>query len=194
MPEIQDPELDRRLRQTFGIHGDAIQSLSPELVPVVIAADLTQPEESAPGEVRPSIGGNAQAAGVGNIVKIQLFNPPDSGVEVLVEAILIALASASITRVFNHDTQVGSVQASTLKTFRDRRIPGEPSAEVSALVDTSTPGEAFLVTAIPASEPIMIPIDLVLAPGQGIVPYPDTTNISTRVTYYWTERPVVGIS
>ena len=134
MPEIQVPDVARKLARFFGIDGSSpAPTLAPEIVSVALVADLTDVDVEDSGYERPCTGAGQVAAGAGTRSNVQLYNPENSGVIVTVEAAIVSLTSANVFSLRNYDTELSTV--STSNGLRDRRLGGGPGCPCSHRTD-----------------------------------------------------------
>jgi len=193
MALLQDPEPGQKVRSKYGVRDQGvITSISPELVGVVIVDDLSKPEETTTGLIRPAVGSHTLGApGAGDFNHIQLFNPAGSLVDLFAEGVIVGTDTDQLLHIRISDSALATLIASTSKTFRDRRVSGEPFAEVRSDTPAGLQGETSVVVNLLASDPIIIPLGFTLGPGQDVMVATGTANTTLRVTFYWEERAQV---
>lgn len=187
MPEIQVPELARKLARRMGVTGGNVApSLAPEVVPIVTVADLTVPYEMDVGEMRYCQGQVSQAAVAGEAPNCQLFNRSGSGVVGEVDGAIVSSPTAGTIVVRVYDAGLGTAGS---VGFRDRRLAGSPGCEVNSNTSVGATGSPTLATwEIPANEPIIVPLDWILPPTKGLLVSHLTVNTKLSATFFWTER------
>ena len=190
MPEIQDADITAKLVKRFGLKAGSIApTLSPELVPVVLVADLTSPVEESSAYMRVAMGTAVIPGVAAKFGQSQLFNPKKSGVVAMVEVVDVSIETAGPAQITTHDTAVGSAVSTV--AFRDRRIPGLPATQVRSQTDAGVPGSTIWTGELPAAEVIRIPIAMILGPGNGLVFANSRLDDDLRVSWSWFERAVL---
>lgn len=185
-PAVPSPDVGKKLRRRYGLMGpEPVQFISPELQSVVIVDDLTGPELHDVGYLRTCIQGANQAAVALENGHIQLFNPASSGVDLLVDAMIVAQFTAGDIRVLFHDTALASA---VVALFRDRRVTGRPVGQIRRTTNVGALGTQIFRTTIAAQDATIIPLDIILNPGSGVVVSNVTVNDNINANYYWTER------
>lgn len=185
MAFIQAPELARRLQRKFDTDGPGpTHTLAPEIVPVVLVEDLTPALPEDTGFIRQCVGTVYQAGVAAEYAHAQLFNPDGSGSILHAEMAVVSIGAADTVNVAFYDTRLGNDGS---VYFRDRRLAGSPVGAV-----TNDSGGAELGTNIapiesPGDEAITIPLDIILAPGQGLVLNVGVNN-ALNASFWWTER------
>lgn len=187
MPEIQVPELARKLARRFGITGySPAPTLAPEIVPVAIVENLTDPNEEDTGFERLCIGTFSQANVAGQYSHAQLLNPTGSGIIVNVEALYLHADNATTLRLKDYDTALTTAADAY---FRDRRLEGRPGAQVRNQADVAMLGTTLGNFAVAtAADTIAIPLDFLLPEGKAIAVVGVTVNLYLYGTFFWSER------
>lgn len=190
MPIHQAPEIVDRLKRRFGIVGSAgIDTIAPEIVPVVLVEDL-QRERSFP-LYRECIGGDTNGPVVAQFSYLQLLNPAGSNILVTIERFIVSATAAGAVDLRELDAALAGL--STLKGFRDRRIPGDPVAELRGGSDAGALGSQVGLVTIPANEALTVRVDYTLTPGRGFACNSDQTNVQFRASFFWTERTLLRV-
>ena len=190
MPDIQDPTIPRKLARRFGIKGEEVAPfLSPEIVPIVVVADLSTPQEEDTDYQRSGWGAEVIGGTVGNQSHVQLFNPAGSGAIIHVEAVLVTIDTAGVIRLVQYDAALTTLSAQI--AWRDRRISGAPSAEVRIQDNNGALGSIRGLARLPAAEGALIPLDVTLSPSEGVLVVPSTQNVECMATYFFTERSLL---
>lgn len=188
MPEIQVPELARKLARRLGVTGGNVApSLAPEVVPVVLVEDVVSPSVHDVGDVRLCVGSAGVAAGgAGTYVEVQLRNQPNSGLYVLLDSALCHTtgAAAEVT-IHAFDTNLTSKAGST--EFVDRRLAGTPAAHVRHHTPAALDGTLCTSLAIPSAETVAVPMNWILGPGHGVLIAMNTANQHFFVGFNWAE-------
>ncbi len=187
MAFIQVPEIARKIQRRFGTDGPApTHTIAPEIVPVALVEDLTDTTPEDTGFQRACFGYSGQSGAASNNSHVQLFNPAGSGVMLHVEAALVSIGSAGNADLRYHDTELST--AGSNESFRDRRIGGRPVGRTSAQNNGSALGTSLATLALPGTESIQVPVDVLLDEGQGILFLAASQNISVTCLWYWQER------
>ena len=191
MAEIQQTRYDRLIRRVTGAigPGSKVAEIITELFPVV---DV----ERVPGELlllggtQLGFGGIALGPGIGNVPKIQLFNPPDSGMLVTVTMIKASvLTDAVITLGL---TQSLFATNPDIDVQRDTRagVTKSPTATIRTLLNPTSGGNFFPLFVL-ARDPVTYHDEnglFVLAPGTGITVSTTITDIQLTAGFFWRER------
>lgn len=183
MPPIQRPDISNEIRRQFGIVGfGGPESISPEIVPVVIVQDI-----SPARNFREASGGILQTAVVGEFSRVQLFNPNNSRTIIEAWQVLGRPSSDSIMGLRQEDTAL--VGGGGTARFTDRRLAGRPVGQV--LIDTIAvivgEGEAHWRTARDSGVHVL-QVRYTLVPGTGVALINETANLNLRATWFWRER------
>lgn len=154
-----------------------------QVVPVAIVAE---PQADS----RPFVawGTATVAAVVAENAHLQIFNPAGSGVIIHVDtAILISTAATSIS-IREHDQAI-TTNIATLG-WRDRRLPGAPTAQTRVQSNATLIGSAVNRTATPGfDDPILTPVDAFLGEDQGLIFANEIQNRNLTMGLYWEEIP-----
>lgn len=186
MPEIQIPDLARKLSRRFGITGGTpAATLAPEIVPVTLVADLTTPDEEDTGYEKLCMGVYIQAGAAGNNSHSQLFNRANSGIVGIVSGVLVDTDNADGLELRAYDTACTTAGD---KSFVDRRLQGAPTCTPRGQNNATLLGTRFARFSTAGTDSLLIPLEIVLPPGRGILVVPVTQNNSMVATWYWAER------
>lgn len=121
MPIIQRPDLVAKVRQTYDLLGpDAISTISPEMVAVVLVDDLTR--EKPVG--KRAHGGYGFSANPVNVGMVGVRNPQGSGVDLYVEQ--VSMWSAAGTTLTLAEDYLPN-QTSSQYAWKDQNELGEPT-------------------------------------------------------------------
>lgn len=198
MPMIQRADLVERIRRAFNLvgAGSAGQSLSPELVPVVLVDDLTEPsiDEGYPRDAASYMGAGAS---VGVFSECFLINPAGSQVDLILYG---WWAASSATTSYN--LRAGSVADLTnligSQTYRfnlDLRTQLRPNAGINtrnqAAVVTGDILMVFAATTALYSGPF-IPLSVTVPPGKFLSIVPVANNTAMYWVPIWKERLRTG--
>jgi len=189
--ELQTNRYDQLVRRAGGIigPGSKVSEALSELFP-------TMDVENVPGELlylmgwRLGFGGIQVSAGVGDVARIQLFNPVGSGNLVTISGFVAAVSSTQRLRFsvgatpltsgvgINNvrDTRQGAAQLTTTQLRTDETV-----------AKTDSQGTVILVsnTSLRFEDRNGIAI---LSPGNGFEVGCDTTNTALTVTFFYRER------
>ena len=166
------------------------------LTPVVLVDDLVPAEiGGSEAQWRRCVGGHYQGAVAGQYSQIQLRNPPNSGVLVVVDKALVALSTAGLVDIWQDVG--GYTSASTNKGFCDQRQAGSPTAELRYAANAAHLGDNLYGYVRVGTTPVEIPGPFILegmgggwpsAGGQAIGFETNVLNVSLTVTFFWRER------
>jgi len=185
-PAVPSPDVGKKLRRRYGLMGpEPVTEISPALSPVVIVDDLTGPALHDVGYIRTCIGSLRTSAVVAENAHVQLFNPVGSGVDLLVEGAIASAGAANTVMLRLHDTAL-TVQGSEF--FRDRRLTGNPAGEIRGVSQGGLLGSQVALIRVAAAESIIIPADVILEPGTGVLVALEGTNDTLEGNFYWSER------
>lgn len=183
MPPIQRPDISRSLAKSFGIVGfGGPESLSPEIVPVVMVDDI-RPSTST----RKCQGGLLQGAVAAENAQVQIFNPNNS--RTILEVYQVIYTPSAISRIGMRESDAALPNGGATSRFTDRRLAGRPVGDVRSDTVAVLVGDGQGVWQS-ARDPggYVIPVDYVLVPGTGIELLSETVNLSLFCTWFWRER------
>ena len=187
MTLILDPGPGRKIASRFNIDGpNPITQISPEAVGVVILDDLSGAEFHDTAELREAIGGANVLPSVGDFSHCQILNPAGSGVDAFVDAVSVTADNAGAFQLREHDASITTL--STEVTFRDTRVTGRPVTQVRSERNAAAIGSLIQRYAGPANETLIIPLGLILSPGNGFLIIHAVTNTNMSVGWFWAER------
>jgi len=173
----------------------AALELSPaepvQLTPVVIAEDLTEPQNNSQFDERLSIGRIPRAAEALELSHIQLFNPGGSGVLVVLDQILADASAQDLCDVVPFDTPLTT--EGTAKAFRDSRISGAPVAQLREQTNLTLLGTAIYTFTVPAAESFLLNLVWILEPGTGIHIALHTVNVALEGGFKWNELALPNV-
>jgi len=200
MSLIQRGDLVEKLRRTFNIlGGGGVQTLSDELVPVVLVDDVTGPDVLSTDYPRNCIGGN-QVSAVATKYSLAAFNNPlGSGVDAYLDFAVVSVPSATVVQLRLADH---SAWTAGTKYWTDLRVAGSPSCNPTGFAELVIPGDLVAIYRVIANTPTIIPLGMVLQPhgnnsptywkAKDVVILSQTVNQDIAVTWYWTERRQEG--
>lgn len=196
MPVQNNPELADRLRDFLGLKGPAgIDTVSPEIVPVIITADLTSRDPGA-GLVRYCMGYGTLPALASNYPHVGLYNPATSDCDVQLDQCTVKASGGAETQLRWYDTQAGFGVTGN-KLISD--IPGlerwttgsaNPKAALTQEQHTSVYGSIIMASRVDGGGTRsydVAPTGIRLTPGKGIVWVNLTVNTSLGVSWSWRE-------
>lgn len=163
-----------------------ITTQSPfELIPAVlptIAFERPTPSTEQPAWARQTIVGvAAQFSHCG------LFNPAGSGKLIHVDSVIISASATAEAIIGAADTAFTT--PSTLKDFRDRRVPGSPSGVPAGQATAAVHNGEMLTTLPDADVSQILPIDAFIGEGQGVGIRLTIANVTLRAGWFWEEGP-----
>jgi hypothetical protein len=171
-----------RLASALGVTDDEAVAISSRIIPVILAAEITQPESADVFNERLCIGTGSVAAKAAEYSMVQLWNAADSGVNAHVTQ-MSALTSANSFQVRHHAAAIGTADGNI--AFRDRRLNGQPAAHVRRFDDAGLLGTIMLGSSITQGD--VFPLDVILPPGTGIIVNCDAVNVTLYAHFWWTE-------
>lgn len=179
--------ITRKIRAALELPGT-----SPiQLVNVVIAEDLTEPENNSQFDERVAIGVGFQAGVAAEFAQVQLFNPPNSGVLVVVQKIFIAPETAGSVVLLRFDTILPT--PGTQSGFRDFRASGNPAATINVDRDAAQLGTIIAIYSAPTTGLFLDDEFWVLDPGNGLNIAAGIVDDNVRVTYQWKELALPNV-
>jgi len=188
VPEISTPELSSALRRRFEIVGEGvIDTLSPEIVGVVILDDLATAEP-----FRRAIGGTSQSNVAGQYSQIQLRNPVGSGTVLLVEQIVMAQTAVAIT-VYLSVLEQSNFGTVVTPAWADTRLLGRPTGQLgrqasAALLSNLVVGSPFMVRRVPGDNAYLTGVGITLMPGWAAMLETSAVNEPLIGSFIWSER------
>lgn len=132
------------------------------------------------------IGGFGVTAVGGELSLVQLFNPAGSGIDAVVEQVLIS----STTTTQSMQVRVNAAALETVTTQRNRRDFRSSSGGACLLrqgteaVASGLPIGQFRIL---ADTPYVLPLDLCLGPSNGVHIEAVTVNTAIQVNFWWRE-------
>lgn len=161
---IQRGDLIARVAKAFGVkEKSAAPTLVGSVQPVAIVADAR--DEPVGAIERPFFGFEILTAAAGQFPTFQCLNPTGSGIDVVVDYIIIHSSAAQLVQWRLHGDVLANPTTKATQ-YRDT-TPGQPLAQIrfasTATVYTGG-GEARIVTSS-----IIVPIDTRFLPGVGLI-------------------------
>lgn len=188
---VTAPWIQHRIQQGLGLKGNtASPSVSPEVTPVVIVADLRQDCAIESSTVRRCIGGGEVTAAV-NRPTVYLFNPANSQSVFLLESFLVRGSAVGAVYGWIMSTPIGAGTSSG-KALRATGMQGDPAGLVEAF-DVALPAVTSRVffggTGNGTGCMSQAGMDLLIAPGTGFSVGLDVAAASLLATFWWREMP-----
>ena len=191
MPDSQNPEHVRKLIREFQLKGaNLIPTLTGEIVPTVLVADLT---EDTSGIDRLAHGGRiGSLAGAANQSMVVLVNPPGSGILVTLEK-WWAWSSAAGLDFVQFQVVLASGITGNATAWRDTQLLGEPVAQITRTTQVTA---VLGVPQIPIDDgaifpPVVMKGRWVLAPADSFVVIQNVANLALHAMFMWRERDLV---
>jgi len=189
--EIQQNRYDQLMRRVVDAKGPGsmVNDALTELFPMLDVENLPAELQLLSG-TRIAFAGEELAPGVGNIAKIQLFNPAGSGQLVIVD--VVQLATGTSTAINMTLTAITFPTAPGIELVRDTRL-GVSQGTTAALqtdVGVGTVAQSLVFRAI-ANTTVTIGGSgsvAVLAPGTGLLLGTASSNVTLDVNFFWRER------
>lgn len=193
MAIIQRPGIGERIRRAFGIlQTGEFATISPELVPVVLAEDLTGPSIDE-GYPRLAVGTRALAASVGEFSEIYLVNPAGAQSDVLLEEIWARVAGAvQDIQVYTGAVgiladMIGAVATGAINL--DLRTNLRPAAYIDARQENNVLGTNILrVNSQQTALYNIFPLQFTIPPGQWVSLSAGSLNQPFEILFFFTER------
>lgn len=188
MPIIQRPDLVQKIRKEYELLGpDAIATISPELVPVVIVDDIAERDPDGPNLA--AVGYSTCPAAAGSYSSVLLYNPSGSGKDLFLEQFVYAADNAGI-----YSLRYWNAAPATAGVVINRGLGslGSPVGQVGYRQDAVPTGAVFLQWRFlgnNGSVPFN-PYAHRIPAGEGISVTFETVNVQLRAGFVWTERPV----
>lgn len=193
---VQVPRYAEALKRLLGLKDYPVApTVATELLPVLVAEQLTRPEFQRMAGVRIASGSISVPADAGNVSNVQLLNPAGSNTLVVVERCVISAGAASVVVVGFRASALTTLTGNTShRDTRNRSNPGNNlglRAQVRTQLAPATLVTTFWLTArLSANQFVDVPMDVVLAAGDGMVVSPSAVNLEARCTFFWRERPL----
>ena len=172
----------------------SIDTVSPEIVPVINVADLSGQDLSARQEVY-KMGFTVQAGVAAEYPHCQLFNPATSGIALVVDSAWVRVANNAFWQVRIYDTAI-TTQGGNLSTVD---VPGDDAftwggGAADSVGQIRTQSNAAVLGSIiinnawsQSTDSDLVPLGIRLLPGRGIVFVCTTVNTSLTVSWAWRE-------
>jgi len=188
---INQNRWDQLVRRVAGLigPGSKVNNTIGDLFPMLDVENLPAELYLLSG-TRLAVGGVAQVGAAGEVARIQLFNPADSGLIVTLTSAVITTSATERVRFVQTITPESTLSA--VQRFRDTRLGTLtlPTGQVRSASDAAVfAGTAEWVQ--PASIPFVLTDPnglIVLAPGTGITFTAVTLATTLRAFFYWRER------
>jgi len=178
-----------RLRRAYRLTAGQAALFGEGITPVVVVDDVMGTAASDQFYQKTTRAFGSQPAVAAEFSHVQIRNPVGSGVNYLLERVLIAVG-ADVTVEGGPDGSANLATVVATNVFRDQRIAGRPATQLS--IDSSV---ASLVTsqwsaAIEAIHSEEFLIDELIPPGQGWNLRATTLNVQLNLTYFGKEIPL----
>jgi len=181
---LNNPAATQDLLQFLGVKDRTVRfSVIDAILPVAIVS------EPDPVDLdRPAIGTAFVSPVAAQFPQVQLFNPPGSGRDIHVDSFVVFSSTAQIFQLRSADTAIATNVADL--SFRDRRQPGTPVAQIRRATTVAIAGDFFARGVLDAvNAEIIYPVDFILGEGQGVIVFGVLVNTELSLTYYWEEMP-----
>lgn len=195
MNQILNPRWNSPLIRMFGlrIQGAAAPTLAPEIAPTVDVNQMDDPSlYYLRGERLCSLPYFVNAA-VGNISVLQIRNPSNSGVLLVIDQAILSATGDVLWGYRLTNTDLTTLASQTF--VRDARYYNAAAGiirgtAIPSVDNTFSPiFSMFVVGRAKASNTNERPIGITLPPGWAFVAYTDGTNLNVSGTVWWRERP-----
>lgn len=187
MPEIQQPDLTRQIRESFGIRGPADFVLSPEIVPVAIVKELAPVRDFG---ARDCLGTMTQAAVAGEYSGLYLYNPNKSGVTVEVQKFHLRSATQNTTVNIRKYSNSSFGTTKTTKAIVDFRDTSSPVTDMQAASNVAQLGNAFGYVQLDNYGSLIFDLKVVLGYQQGVLFMQSAVNVALAGSFWWRETPI----
>jgi len=191
---IQSPGTVEKLRRFFKVRTPYSPDLAEELVPVVVAEDLTGAGVADQGYPREAMGFvNLAAGGAGTNASLYWI-PTGAGIVAQLHTIYFSNSLGSVNsqvqvRILNRAFPALGLAAVTSKGFTEGRVTATPNVFLGTKVPLTAALEGSLIGRLNhlADQSIPIPVNFVSANGGGVVLVNNITNLGLAATFLWTE-------
>lgn len=191
MTELQQNRYDRLLRRVGGLigPGSMVNDALGELFPMIDVESLNA-ELAFLADWRLAVASLSHAASVGDQNHVQLFNPADSGVLVVLERVDLQTSADQFFRYVTTATALANFTAN--QGLRDTRggvttTPVAQLRDVQISAGVSREGQIFVRADV--NEVLEEKKGLyVLAPGTGVEFVTTVVNLDTTMSFLWRER------
>lgn len=129
------------------------------------------------------IGGFAVAAVAGQLPFVQLFSPANSGFDIELVDVAISSPTAQTCDLRVNAAAIGA--AGTELNRRDLRSSRGPGGEVRQGTEAVASGLVIARYLASTTQTLIVPLDMLCAPGTGIHIEGETVNTALRVTFRW---------
>lgn len=188
MPIIQRPDLVAKIRKKYELTGpDAISTISPEVVPVVLLEDLSRED---PGIAVKYCWGFSISGATTNTAHVELYNPPGSGVDLVIRRAESYCSANSALFLCYFSTALAN--GSGLVLNRNMGQSGTPAAQTLWEDNVAPLGAAiaqYYYTA--GGGPIHNVSSFRVPPGEGMGWRPNLTTVLIYGRWEWEEVPHV---
>lgn len=188
MPVIQRPDLVAKVRRKYELTGpDAISTISPELVPVVLMEDLS--EGDIGGAVK-YCAGYATSGVPTNTGHVQLWNPAGSNVNLYVKKIDVWLGSSNQFFLVYYSTVLSG--GTGLVINRHVGLSGYPAAQTyyqDSVAPLGAALEYYNYNTGSGPQPCLID-NWLIPPGEGIGVRADAVATKAVANFLWEEIAV----
>lgn len=191
MPEIQNPDIGRKLQRRLGLTGQSpTPFLSPEIVAVILADDLRGLDIQEVGFLRNCDAWTTTGATALNAGRHSIVNPLGSGVLATVEDVVI---STDINMLLEIGMFTAEAANSFLtRRFRDSRISGTPACGFlqETLTPATTTNRYSINSGVQGTKDQVQPFTLgwVLSPGFELKIEAGVNNQPMIISWRWSER------
>jgi len=188
VPIIQRPDLVAKVRKSFELTGpDAVSTISPELVPVVLVEDITERDPTYLDKY--CIEGAYKAAVAAQYTSSALWNPADSGIDLILDEMRVMGTGTDAYTIRFWNSDPGAVSG-TGAANRGIGRSGTPTARVrtnnaAAPLGATVGYERYQNTTIVLFRKEGL---VRLQPGEGFGFTNNTVNLPHFALYLWRER------
>lgn len=178
-------DIAEAIRKEFDLLGVELPpAIHEQIVVVRDIADLL-PRARA---VRRAICGNVVGASAGNYSFVQLWNPPDSGIDVILERFWLNVTTDTTVYWSWQNDVIGTPG---VRVWSDRRLPGYPGAVLNGHQQAAAWGNIIATCWHPGyaiAGQIEFNFEFILGPGMGVHWYPNVQNKGINVIAQWREE------
>lgn len=195
---LQTPDPGLKLLGRYRMTGPPpLVSLLRKIRPVAIIDDLRsgvpgqfQPDPTVAEFERPCAGFVSRTPAGGNVARIELINPPASGVFVITEDLVARTDAAQTVNIMDVNVvQAGGITNTAGIEFRDSRLAGSPIAGFRAEdVAFALSANWQILLGSPLNRPI--PLTYTLSPGFSLRFQGGSTNVALQIGLRWRERSI----
>lgn len=195
MPVIERFDIPEKIRRAFNIRDRGVgETISPEIVPVVIAEDLSG-QSLGQDWPREAHGGARQTASAATRSVVAVINPAGSQLDLIVHGIWVRRFDSGLVKIAAVDGPSGYTDDA--RAYADLRIRSgdpttgtfpEPTGRVGHQLKAAGDGQELLEVYSNFSNLTLFPLSFTLPPDTAVCMYPASDNVGIEGVWTWSER------